>query len=299
MNVPISVFPNARSTSPTSIPLETFLKSQKHRGKIEELRRIEDKKQRDELKKSLPAATISGDFTKREIGGIKEYNGLICLDFDGKENPDVSPAEMRQRLGEFNETLYAGLSVSGTGVFAIIRTDNTDPIQHSAAVDYLGGLISRHLGLIYDRSCKDVCRLRFVSYDPDAIWNPDATAFPVRAALDRLDAATPPKAIRIRKPRPESDGSFNRKKVEALIEVIEANYTDITDNYDEWLTIGMAFANEFGAEGEEYFHRVSLMNPKYNYSDAEKKYKNLLQTASGRVKIGSFFFICNQKGVRI
>lgn len=296
----ISVFKNARSTDPVTVSLEVFLNSQKHRQQIELLRMELDKKKRDELKKDLPAATISGTFKKREIAGITEYNGLVCLDYDGKDNPTFTPAEMKAILQEFGETLYCGLSVSAQGVFAIIRTDNDDPQKHGAVCDFLGNLIGK-TGLMYDRACKDVSRLRFVSYDPQPYYNPAAEAFTARAVLERLEQQAthrPPRPLRIR--TTEASGSdTTRKKVEQYLEELERSNTDITDQYDNWTKLGFALANEFGADGEDYFHRLSAINSKYDYSETEKKYQNFLRNHSGRVSIGTFFSICNSSGIRI
>jgi hypothetical protein len=298
----ISVFKNARSTDPESLELDVFLQSKRHIPTIDQVRQQEDKKKRDELKKNLPAATISGTFKKREIHGIQMYNGLVCLDFDGKDNPDFTPDQMRNILASFQETYYCGLSVSGSGVYAIIRTDNDDPQRHSEIVESLGNLIHTLSGIQYDKACKDVCRLRFVSYDNEAYINRNCAAFPAKRELERIDkllAARPPRPIKVYRSDRHQSNDTTRKKVESYIEAIESSRTDITSDYQDWCNLGFALASEFGMDGEDYFQRISQFNPKYSASDTEKKYSNLLRTSSGRVTIGTFFSICNSNGIRI
>lgn len=298
----ISVFKNARSTDPETVALDVFLQSKRHIPTIDQVRQENDKKKRDELKKNLPAATISGTFSKREIHGILQYNGLVCLDFDGKDNTDFTPAQMRDILASFQETYYCGLSVSGSGVYAIIRTDNDDPQRHSEVVEYLGNLIHTLGGIQYDKACKDVCRLRFISYDKEAYFNHSCATFPAKRELERIDqlmAARPPRPIKVYRADRHQSTDTTRKKVEGYIEAIEASCVDITTDYQDWCNLGFALASEFGMEGEEYFQRISQFNPKYSPSDTEKKYSNLLRTSSGRVTIGSFFSICNQNGIRL
>lgn len=298
----ISVFKNAHSTYPVTVPIQNFLSSKKYLELINQVRAETDKKRRDELKKNLPAATISGTFKKREITGIEYYNGLVCLDFDGKDNPDHTPEQMKQILTEFAETMYAGLSVSGTGVFAIIRTNNDNPERHAEVVDYLGNLIMRLGEIRYDRACKDVCRLRFVSADDNAYWAPDCRALDAQRILEKIDQAKverPPRPIKVYDRTANRSTHTTRDKVERYLQAIEDSHRDITDDYDQWMKIGFALATEFGADGEVYYHRISQFNPKYDPTKTDEKFQNLLKQGSGRVKIGTFFKICNINGITI
>lgn len=299
-DTPISVFKSAQSVDPVTVRLGAFLDSKRHREQILRLRAIQDKAARDEQKKRLPAATISGVFARRAASAVTAYNGLVCLDFDAKENPGKSPAEMRGVLREFDEVAYAGLSVSGQGVFAVIATNNDDPAQHAAVVDLLGQVLEQY-DLYYDRACKDVCRLRFVSFDAEAYWNPQPRLFDAKAMLT-AHAAT---RDTVRRPRdryiphsPGSTDSTTEKKVRKYVEAIEAGHLDITDHYEDWMRLGMALAREFGPGGEIYFRRISALSPKFDAAQCERKYTEFIRNTS-RIGIGSFFEICNRHNVRL
>lgn len=267
------------------------------------MRGIQEKTERDAAKKALPAATISGVFTKRQADHIKDYNGLICLDFDPKENPGKSAEELKAQLSEFTEVAYCGYSVSGLGVFAIIQTNNTDPSKHAIAVDILGNILAQY-DLYYDRSCKDVCRLRFISFDDAPHINPAPQIFDAAALIAQHEAAQ--QAEYLRRPRPVSiprigsdhGGSATEKKVERYIQAIEDTRTDVTSVYDDWMRLGMALASEFGRNGENYFQRISALHPKYDPVECQRKYQNFLATSKS-VHIGTFFHILNQKNVTI
>jgi hypothetical protein len=298
--IPISAFKNALSTEPSTVKLGAFLNSQRHKENIMALRQQSDVDIRNQLKKKLPAATISGTFTRRNIAGIHQYNGLVCMDFDGKENPTHTAVEMRNLLAGFDEVAYAALSVGGAGCFAIVPTNNTDPEQHGRVVDVLGKIFAQ-FNLIYDRTCKDVSRLRFVSYDPDAWWNPAPIVFDAIRVLKKMDEKAaekpirPPRSVVVRQP---STNDRTRRRVEDFIMVLEQSCRDITSNYDDWIHIGFALASEFGMEGAEYFHRISFFNPKYDRAECEKKYYNLMR--SGRqVKIATFFKILKDQGITL
>jgi hypothetical protein len=207
---------------------------------------------------------------------------------------------MKGILKDIDEVAYAGLSVSGKGVFAIIETDNTDVRRHSELVEWIGNLLTT-AGLQYDRSCKDVSRLRFVSKDVNAYIATNPQILPTAAIFHAIDTARdnrPPRPIRIKSPV-YSGTDTSRKKVESYVEVIENQRIDLTKDYQAWINLAFALANEFGTSGEDYFHRISSNNPKYNFSEAEKKYHNAIKTGSGRIKIGTFFALANQAGVRI
>lgn len=304
---PISAFPNAKSTEPTTVTLGQFLRSTRHQDKVIAVRTATDKKQRDELKKRLPGATISGTFTKRAADHISQYNGLVCMDFDADANPTLTTGQMKNILTQLDEVAYVGLSAGGKGVFAIVPTNLTDPTHHAAIVDILGAAFAA-LGLTYDRSCKDVSRLRFVSYDPDAWWNPAPVPFDATKIL-ALKAAheesRPPRPLVIRQTRSDSPPygggagggvktDRTRERVEALISAVEHARHDVVDDYDDWLRIGFAIASEFGMGGKDYFLRISQFHHPTK-RNPEKKYDELLKNGK-KVKIGTFFKILENKG---
>lgn len=301
----ISVFRDARSTEPATATLRQFLFSKKYMEQIIALRLLTDKAGRDELKKSLPAATISGTFTRRAAANITTYNGIVCLDFDAADNPGKTPEEMKATLAEFNDVAYAAVSVGGAGVFALVPTNCTDPTQHARVVEFLGQLFAQY-DLYYDRACKDVSRLRFVSYDPAAYINPTPGTFDAVRCLGLIDQRAntdlrKPRAIVVRQGKPQRDGDHHpasgggntRERVEACLDAIERTNTDITGNYDDWFRLGMALGNEFGLDGEAYYHRISRFHADYKYTECAKKYAELSRNGR-RVRIGTFFTICKK-----
>lgn len=291
----ISCFKNARATEPIPAKLEAFLLNRRHRDKVLAVRAA-NPEQRTELKKSVPAATISGTFKVRNMEGLQYYNGLICLDFDGKENPWFTPETMKAQLAEYEEVMYAGLSVSGNGVFAIIPTNNQNPEAHPMVVDILGKIFAEENNLIYDRACKDVCRLRFISVDDSPVWNPTPAIFDAQSILPRMgDQVRKPRPIRFTRPTSGSEG--NRDKVEQYIQAVESCGQDVTYNYDDWIKLGMAIAAEFGSEGESYFMRISQISSKFDHDYATKKYQHLVRNVH-RIKLGTFFKILQNQGIK-
>jgi hypothetical protein len=280
----ISLFKDAaKPTGFVNVSLGKFLQSTRHLPLINAVRAIADKKVRDEMKKALPAATISGTFRERRMAAnIEKYNGLVCLDFDGGDHPDFTPDTMKEVLQQYAEVAYAGLSVSGTGVFAIIPTDNPFPEKHAATTRLVGRLFADE-GLVFDPSCTDVSRLRFVSFDPDPVVNLQAWPFEATKYLQ-----APPPA----QPRNMDDvtGNTVADRVERRLRRIEAQMYDATQVYEDWYRIGFALSSEFGPAGEEYFHRASQFHPKYERPAVARFYEKLCQKST-RIQIGTFFHL--------
>ena len=87
--------------------------------------------------------------------------------------------------------------------------------------------------------------------------------------------------------------------IERVTASIEMSCTDLTANYDNWLQIGFAFAQELGEMGRSYFHRISRFYPKYSYTDTDKKYDNCLKNQHQGTTIKTFFYLAKQAGVDI
>lgn len=292
----ISLFSSAKATEPNTVRLVDFLRDNTNRDKILQLRTL-DKPERDEIKKTLPAATISGTFTKRSIKGLLAYNGLICMDFDEADNPGKTPDEMKEILAAFDEVGFVGLSVGGRGVYCIIPTNNKDAARHGQMCDFLRTCFLQE-GLLADPSCKDVSRLRFTSWDPNPVIKTNVPLFDGVGYLKALDEQNRQK-IRSRQQSAATPSDATRYKVEKYLDAIEGGCNDVTHNYADWTRIGFALANEFGADGENYYHRASQFHPKYDYAATSKKYAELLRNGGSSVNIATFFYICQQNGIKL
>ncbi len=89
------------------------------------------------------------------------------------------------------------------------------------------------------------------------------------------------------------------EEVETVIRRIEASQTDITLGYNNWLNIGFALSDEFGAAGRSYFHRVSCFHPKYDHKQTDKQYDSCMGSQGGGITIKSFFHQAKHAGIDI
>ena len=93
-----------------------------------------------------------------------KHSGFICLDIDPQHNPGIDcGSPLRDTLAGMDEVFFAALSASGKGSFALVRI--ADPFQHRGHFEALSRDFLK-IGLNVDQNCKDVSRLRGMSYDP-------------------------------------------------------------------------------------------------------------------------------------
>ena len=134
------------------------------------------KTERDKIKATFPAVTCSGTFIKRNLAGLKQHSGFICLDFDKDKNPNISDwPTTRDYMMNCENIYFSALSASGQGVFCLVPI--AYPHLHSEQAKQLLIDTAKATGLIPDKACTDVSRLRGISYDADAKYNLDAIKY--------------------------------------------------------------------------------------------------------------------------
>jgi hypothetical protein len=135
-----------------------------------------------ELKKELPAFTLSGEYEgSRKTPNLVHYNGLVMLDFD-KLTPEVLE-EAFAKAKALPHTICCFRSPSGNGLKVGVRPVLSHPLtieNHPLTYQAVAATYERELGILCDPSGKDIGRLCFVSYDP-AIY----------IGLDKLDGDLP------------------------------------------------------------------------------------------------------------
>lgn len=287
-NVYVSVYNGVKDIKGTYTLLSNFLNSVRHRDEILHLRTLPDKESRDAIKVSLPLVTVSGVFGyPRSKATLQQHTGFICIDIDGKDNTQFEHIEdVFPLLSSRPEVAYVARSVSGNGYFAIIPL--LYPDLHELQFDQLREDYKR-IGINLDASCRDVCRLRCVSYDEHPYINEQAEPYSgvfVEPDFAKEHEPLVPTSLR------EMD---DLKKVERCCSKISEHGIDITGDYESWKSVGMALAS-LGENGRKYFHICSRQYAKYNFAETERKFTNLIRTTRS-VNIGTFFFICRQYGI--
>jgi hypothetical protein len=154
------------------------LTTEKYKDEVKAYRASENAANKKAIKASLPCMTISGTFERRSESGLIKHSNYICLDIDGKDQLEhnIDWEAKKKLIGEtFDCIYYAGLSISGDGIFIIIKVRN--PKYHKMHYKALANEVSETTGLKIDMSCCDIARLRSASYDPVPYYNPNPTRY--------------------------------------------------------------------------------------------------------------------------
>jgi len=128
---------------------------------VKNIRNENNKSERQELKKKLPAICFSGKFTKRNDASLLQHSGLICLDFDGFEKKK-DLLEAKQKYSENTFVYSVFLSPSGNGLKVLVKI----PIDETNHTNYFNSLKTYFNSEYFDDTCKNVSRVCYESYDP-------------------------------------------------------------------------------------------------------------------------------------
>lgn len=127
------------------------------------------KDERDKLKRKLPAVIISADTLTRKHSDDDTRNGLILMDVDGKDHPDILMDEMTVTV-EAMRLQYAYvigycMSASWKGL-KVLCAISPDIETHKRSFMALEAVFSSH-GIIVDRACSDLKRVNYLCHDPN------------------------------------------------------------------------------------------------------------------------------------
>lgn len=139
---------------------------------VEEIRNHENKSDKNNLKKKLPAIVFSGTFKSRAKDALPlQHSGLIVLDIDEVE-------DLKKLKIKIQKSVYCFLcfvSPSGNGLKVVFKIP-ADVKRHTGY--YLG--IEKYffdLGINLDKSGKNIGRVCYESFDPDIYYNPESKVF--------------------------------------------------------------------------------------------------------------------------
>lgn len=281
----ITLFANAEATRPQELIDFTeylyLIKNGHWQDDVITYRAIQDPEERKAAKRKIIAVTPSGEFTGRGQAGLKNHSGLICIDVDDKDNEGLND-KVRALVGDPYVFAFHQ-SLGGLGYAIYFRIEPTKHLEAYLAIEkYLADTYH----LVADKACKDVTRLRFVSFDPFLHKNPKEV--PIFKKYLKKEAQISTRVIH----------AHTSKDMEFIISQIRSRRIDLTSSYHDWIQIGFALADHYGEAGRDYFHAISEMHSEYNAQTTDAKYDNFLKTNDGSVGIATLFYKCKEHGIQ-
>lgn len=172
-DIKISYFENAKINTPSAedslYSLLAKISEGKYKELIEAVRNSSNKEEKDAAKKKLPAVTFSGLFSKRNANSLVQYSTIICHDVDNIPSQEL--IELKRKIANLYYVFSVFVSPSGNGLKVLFKHSGNR--SHIDAWTSVGNYL-KEIGIQPDPSCKDICRLCFVSYDKDLYFNEEA-----------------------------------------------------------------------------------------------------------------------------
>jgi len=277
----ISFIENVKETTPhLTNPQDVFeaIRKGDFKEEISLIRKTADNKERQKLKQKLPAILFGGTFKNRK--DLEEPSDLICIDYDHVKNMH----RFIFRL-QFYSFIYGYfISPSGDGLKVLVRTNIDNNENYKSKLKQIISSFEQ-IGLKADSSKVNINDACYLSYDPNAYFNPKATIW--RNTQYQVPEET------------NWSESQIKDSVEFIIDQIEEQKVDITSNYNDWINIAFALNNQFKEDGREYFQRVSQFYKDYQDTICDKQYDYCSGPKDDGITIRTFFKIAKEQNLKL
>jgi hypothetical protein len=273
----VTYYQNTYSKALIELDLNSVLKSiqsDKYKDIVLKCRSLEGDEKKQFKAKNIPAFTVSGTFEGKTADKLIEHSGFVAMDFDGID--DINEAKSLLYADKYT---YAGFtSVGGKGLCIIVKIDGSKHLQMFNALE---NYYMNEYGYQIDKSCSNVNRLRFVSWDPLLFINEKAHKWTKELKTKKT------KSVNI---------VFSDSDIDFVIQQITAQKIDLTQDYQTWIELGMALKSALGESGINQYQAISQFHPKYNPTQIERKWASFKGSSIG---IGTFFHHAKNAGLQI
>ena len=274
MNSKISLYKRVNETKSQTITLDDWLHkvtpaAKSHILTIRGANEIDPKAAKAMKTLNLPCCTISGVFEgDRKADKVTVMNPIICVDID------IIPEGMtldtlKQKVFEIPSVFYVSLSARGEGIFALIYyNQENDFLTTFKSLQY----DFKQMGIEIDKACKDICRLRFVSWDEHPMEKEEVEMYDG----EYLEQFADPQFYKETK-RIDAQTNINDWFTFKTIKYLINNCGYRADDYQDWLMDGFRLAT-FGEYGHSLFMHLSQHSNNFNERVAERKWEECVRT---------------------
>jgi len=276
LNSKISLYKRVNETKSMTITLDDWLHkvspaAKKYINDIRTTNESDPKAAKAMKTANLPCVTISGLFEgERKASMVTQMNPIICVDIDVIPE-GMTLDELKKKVFELPYVFYVSLSARGEGIFALV--------YYNTKYDFLTTFKSlqydfKLMGIEIDKACKDICRLRFVSWDEDTLEKEDVDMYEGEYLEQFMDPHFYKKETNtMNTSQMYMDDIFTYKTIKYLIN--HCGYR--ADDYQDWLMDGFRLAT-FGDYGHALFMHLSQHSDNFNERAAERKWSECVKT---------------------
>lgn len=270
--------------------LDAIQMGNEYKQDIQQLRQIdrnENEKEYKRIKLQMPMHTVSclcGNSSKN----IDKYTNILCIDIDENDNKQTNIEEIRQKVNNLPFTLFSSKSVGGKGLYCLVAVDGEekDCIPHFKA---LQDEFSQ-MGIIIDKSCKNLNRLRVISTDTESYYNEKAEVY------TKVKLEYPKVTYKETKPTYKANHTKDKATFEMALKDIEERGLVITHNHRETLDLSNCMAGVFGEEGRDYLHLIRRQRKGYDCYKLDECFNTSLDyiEQGHNYSLGTFYKYYNQ-----
>ena len=253
---------------------------------IEKIRQLDNKDQIRALKAKLPCVMVSAKcgIDKQDI---KEYTNIICIDIDKQDNPNLTLSQMKDIVNKSPYVFFSAQSVSGKGLLALIYLDGT--IEDFKPHFYALERYFKDKGIIIDKQCKNVNRLRFVTMDNNPYVNGHALIYKGKIK------ETTQSVTRSILPQAKIDLNKDKEKILNILDKCKKESLIINPTHSETCTLSMVIAKYFGEDGFNIFMEFMKIKHK-GWIDENKYYGTYLRDTESDINltVGTLIYLYNK-----
>lgn len=266
----VTIFKNINDTNnPYYISIGTAIdriRDGKSKELLDKIRTTDSKSDRNELKKGLPSVCFGGKFSSRSDNALVSASGIMSIDFDGFETED----ELRSKRFELelDDYTYACFtSPSGNGVKVLVKIPKTDAKGYK---EYFNAIQEYYSCEHFDKSCSNISRVTYESYDPTVFVNEDSTIW------TKLLKAEKPSLKKVTIPITDQN-----KTIEFLHRWWEKDYGLVSGSRNHNLFVLAAAYNQYGISLEDAIASMcKLEQPDFPCSEITTTVKSAYRNTS-------------------
>jgi hypothetical protein len=212
-------------------------------------------------------AWLPSTLTQGDKSNIVHTYPILCIDIDGKDNPDMDMEEAKQQIFSLPFVYYVGLSIGGNGFFALAYIE--DILYFEEHFNALKLMIKEKFNLNIDTQCKNPNRLRYISYDDNPlVKDDDLNIKPFTDVSFKQQMTYTPDLFSIRKSSHATEViNDDRFCISVLDYCINKLYYQSGKRSEGWIQ-DLGLFKLFGAEGEMLALQMSRQSQGY-VSDAD------------------------------